>query len=75
MLLAQSIVPWTAEWLFYYEMWQVTGAWGGDEAEHDTPPATPTAPVERERLRPLRAIDAPVMRSFVYLMKTHLGTA
>lgn len=34
MLLADSIVPWAAEWLFYYEMWHVTGVWGGREAPH-----------------------------------------
>jgi hypothetical protein len=25
MLLAESVLPWTAEWLFYYEMWPPTG--------------------------------------------------
>jgi hypothetical protein len=32
MLIAESIVPWAVEWLFYYEMWHVTGKWGGEEA-------------------------------------------
>lgn len=32
MLIADSIVPWTAEWLFNYELWKVTGEWfGGGE--------------------------------------------
>jgi hypothetical protein len=32
MLIANTIVPWTAEWLMHYEIWLVTGEWtgGGD---------------------------------------------
>lgn len=31
-LLANTIVPWTVEWLFYYEIWLTTGEWlGGGE--------------------------------------------
>ena len=32
MLLADTIVPWAAEWLMHYELWLVTGEWtgGGD---------------------------------------------
>jgi hypothetical protein len=31
-LIAETIVPWTSEWLFYYEIWKFTGEWhgGGD---------------------------------------------
>jgi len=29
MLLAETIVPWISEWLYYYEIWLVTGAWYG----------------------------------------------
>jgi hypothetical protein len=29
-----TIVPWTSEWLYYYEIWQVTGKWFGKEAPH-----------------------------------------
>jgi hypothetical protein len=29
MLIADSIVPWAAEWLAYYEIWQATGEWHG----------------------------------------------
>ena len=29
MLLAESIVPWSAEWLFFYESWLLTGEWDG----------------------------------------------
>lgn len=32
MLLADSIVPWAAEWLYFYEFWLATGQWfGGGE--------------------------------------------
>ena len=27
--LADSIVPWASEWLFFYEIWLVTGEWDG----------------------------------------------
>jgi hypothetical protein len=32
MLLADTILPWAAEWLFHYEVWKVTDHWvgGGD---------------------------------------------
>lgn len=29
MLIADTIIPWTSEWLFYYEIWKVTGEWHG----------------------------------------------
>jgi hypothetical protein len=31
-LIAETIVPWTSLWLFYYETWHATGEWlgGGD---------------------------------------------
>jgi len=32
--LAETIVPWAALWLYYYEVWQVTGEWLGPEAPH-----------------------------------------
>ncbi|MFS8102099.1 hypothetical protein LFM09_33735 [Lentzea alba] len=38
MLLADTIVPWTSEWLLYYEIWLVTGTWHG--GGHGTPTAT-----------------------------------
>jgi hypothetical protein len=27
--MANSIVPWASEWLFFYEMWLITGEWDG----------------------------------------------
>jgi hypothetical protein len=37
MFLAETIVPWTAEWLFFYEVWMEDpeGRWLGLEAPHD----------------------------------------
>jgi hypothetical protein len=29
MLLATTILPWTAEWLMHYELWLITGRWAG----------------------------------------------
>lgn len=29
MLLATTVIPWTAEWLMHYELWLVTGHWSG----------------------------------------------
>jgi hypothetical protein len=32
--IAYTIIPWTAEWLIYYEIWKITGIWYGEEAPH-----------------------------------------
>lgn len=34
-ILADTIIPWASEWLFYYELWSITGEWhgGGKHAE------------------------------------------
>jgi hypothetical protein len=34
--IAATIIPWTAEWLFYYEYWMKFGNWLGPEAPHET---------------------------------------
>lgn len=34
-ILALTIFPWVANWLFYYEIWLDTGEWLGPEAPHD----------------------------------------
>lgn len=70
MLLAESIVPWAAEWLFYYEMWHVTGIWGGEEAPHEPASADRASVRPRKRMRRIRAIEAPLMRSMSYLNTT-----
>lgn len=37
MLIADTIVPWTCEWLIHYEIWLATGEWhgGGDRLEEE----------------------------------------
>lgn len=35
MLLARTILPWTAEWLLHYELWLITGRWNGGGDSHD----------------------------------------
>jgi len=36
MSLAHTIVPWTSEWLFFYEAWRVLGVWLGGGVEPAT---------------------------------------
>ena len=33
--LYDTIIPWTAEWLLYYEIYKMTGKWIGRSASHD----------------------------------------
>lgn len=37
MSLADTVIPWTSEWLFFYELWIATGEWCG--GGHGTPAA------------------------------------
>lgn len=37
LLVAKHIVPITAAWLYFYEVWLETDKWYGPEAEHKTP--------------------------------------
>lgn len=39
MLLADTIVPWTAEWLLHYEIWRATDRWVGGGAIYAPPDA------------------------------------
>ncbi len=32
MLFVDTIIPWTSEWLYHYELWVATNTWYGDEA-------------------------------------------
>lgn len=36
MLLAATILPWTAEWLLHYELWLIIGYWTGGGDTHTT---------------------------------------
>lgn len=31
----KTIIPWTSEWLAYYEVWCLTGIWYGKEVPHE----------------------------------------
>lgn len=35
--IADTIIPWTAQWLLYYELWLDTGEWLGEESPHRYP--------------------------------------
>lgn len=35
--LAATLVPWTALWLYHYEVWQVTGEWCTTSSHNSTP--------------------------------------
>lgn len=35
--LCDTILPWVAEWLVYYEIFLMTGKWIGNEAPHNGP--------------------------------------
>lgn len=40
-LLANTVIPWTIEWLYYYELWLTTGEWlGGGEHPNIGEPKT-----------------------------------
>ena len=30
----RTVIPWACEWLYFYEIWCVTGVWYGPEAPH-----------------------------------------
>lgn len=52
MRISQTIVPWTAEWLYFYEVWVITGKWlggghGDDHPKEDEPQLNNNA--ERKR--------------------------
>lgn len=34
--LSKTIIPWAIEWIYYYEIWQITGEWKGG-GDHPTP--------------------------------------
>lgn len=48
--LANTIVPWTSEWLFYHEVWKATGEWLGGGV-HPQPRQAPIARDRPERKR------------------------
>jgi hypothetical protein len=52
-LLADTVVPWASEWLYYYESWVTTGEWhGGGIHPEDLPPPPRRVRRQRERSSP-----------------------
>lgn len=49
MWLAETVVPWAAEWLACYEMWHITGDWSADEKSHAPPQPKQKPPEPAER--------------------------
>jgi hypothetical protein len=47
MLFVDTIIPWTSEWLFQYEIWVATGAWCGG-GEHLVPDSIESKKAEEE---------------------------
>lgn len=39
MLFTDTFIPWTVQWLFFYEVWKATDVWRGDGPEAMTPEA------------------------------------
>ena len=35
--LAETLIPWTALWLYFYEVWLETGEWMGPSSPHEAP--------------------------------------
>jgi hypothetical protein len=33
--LAETIIPWTSCWIYFYEVWKESGVWYGEEAPHN----------------------------------------
>lgn len=47
MLLSRSIVPWASEWLYFYELWVITGEWLGEGIGHSR--KTPFVKMDSEK--------------------------
>lgn len=46
MLLANTIIPWTSEWLSHYEIWFITGTWYGGGIHNEVPKESAKVPKE-----------------------------
>jgi hypothetical protein len=63
MPIANTIVPWAIEWLYFYELWLATGCWFGSGSSRAIPPPkdSPKSPVgQRTRSRatkPCRSVQ------------------
>jgi hypothetical protein len=52
--LAKTILPWSLEWLLYYELWSAGGDWQGGGIHPEDRPFSATRFGQRTRLRKLR---------------------
>ena len=55
--IAETILPWTCEWLLHYEFWLATGEWCGSGGNHTGPIARPATP-QRHRSQRRRGTRA-----------------
>ena len=73
---AEKLLPWAYEWLYYYEMWLVTGMWFGPEAPHapgETPASVASCNGGVSSGRRLKKIDNAVMRSMSFVVHREHG--
>ena len=47
MFLSRTIVPWASEWLYFYELWVITGEWLGEGIGHSR--KTPFVKMDSEK--------------------------
>jgi hypothetical protein len=71
MYLAETILPWSSEWLTYYELWQITGEWAGPEAPHESDDTTDrSASALPRHFRSRFPETAPLLTAHPYLLAT-----
>jgi hypothetical protein len=58
MFLAETVVPWTSEWLAHYELWSVDGVWYADGKPPEIAPVEPIPPPRPRRSRSLPSARA-----------------
>lgn len=54
MLITDSIIPWTSEWLYFYELWLATGEWHGGGHDPGSKDPESDEPAAGRSLRPPR---------------------
>lgn len=58
--IADTIIPWTSEYLLFYELWLATGEWLGGGMAHDTAKAVSPNRLDGEQPRQGGDLHAPV---------------
>ncbi|SUW17010.1 hypothetical protein [Brevundimonas diminuta] len=67
--IADTILPWTASWLRFYEAWHATGVWMGGSAPHG--PELLTAPAAREEETPQPKASTTMVRRQLFAGVSH----